>query len=104
MKKRSLAIAKPRRATLEPPEIFVRTKGTWSEQYARARLNVKDGKYVYLRWRDGENIRNFYLGQRKQSTLHLRSGSGAGELAGRHEHVEQKLASKTAKTKKNSGR
>lgn len=46
------------------PEIYVRVEGRayWKPKYARAHLRNKKG-YVYLVWRDGERIRELYLGK-----------------------------------------
>jgi len=54
-----------RRATPEKPEIFVRTKEEWPSRYAHASIRVKTGGYLYLVWRDGGRIRNFYLGRKR---------------------------------------
>jgi hypothetical protein len=67
MRKRKSAIVKPRRAKPEKPEIFVRTRDQWGPRYAHASIRVKSGKYLYLVWRDGGHIRNFYLGQKRNS-------------------------------------
>ena len=65
--KRTHAIVNPRRAKPETPEIFVRTSEEWPSRYAHASIRVKSGKYLYLVWRDGGRIRNFYLGQKRIS-------------------------------------
>ena len=62
------------------PEIFVRCADRshpWRNPYARAHLRNKRG-YVYLSWRDGGQVRTFYLGRapRKCPT----SAAGPGEL------------------------
>jgi hypothetical protein len=67
MRKTKSAIAKPRRAKPEKPEIFVRTREERWPRYAHASIRVKAGKYLYLAWRDGGRIRNFYLGQKRNS-------------------------------------
>lgn len=67
MQKRKSAIAKARRAKPEKPEIFVRTVGERWPRFAHASIRVKAGKYLYLVWRDGGRIRNFYLGQKRIS-------------------------------------
>jgi hypothetical protein len=67
MKKSKRAIAKPRRVKVEAPEIFVRTGEGYRASYAHASLRIKSGKYVYLVWRDGGRIRNFYLGRKRDS-------------------------------------
>lgn len=66
-KKSSRTIVKPGRAKPEKPEIFVRTQEEWPSRYAHASIRVKSGKYLYLVWRDGGRIRNFYLGQKRNS-------------------------------------
>jgi hypothetical protein len=67
MRKRKSAIVKPRRAKPEKPEIFVCTREDWPPRMAHASIRVKAGKYLYLVWRDGGRIRNFYLGQKRIS-------------------------------------
>jgi hypothetical protein len=67
MKKPKLAIIKPRRAKPEKPEIFVRVSEGWRSSYARASIRVKAGQYNYLVWRDGNRIRNLYLGKKRKS-------------------------------------
>jgi hypothetical protein len=69
-----------RRATLEPPSIFVaKNCGGPGQLYARAHLRNKRG-YVYLTWRDGDRVRAYYLGKtpRKSPTRALEL-AGAGE-------------------------
>lgn len=57
-----------------PPAIYVRIEGKawYRSTYARAHLRNKHG-YVYLAWRDGERVRELYLGKapRKSPTLEL---------------------------------
>lgn len=72
-----------------PPEIYVRVEGreSWRLCYARAHLRNRKG-YVYLSWRDGERVRELYLGKapRKSPTLELagkRLAPASHELAGR---------------------
>lgn len=72
-----------------PPEIYVRLveRESWRHSYARAHLRNRKG-YVYLSWRDGERVRELYLGKapRKYPTLELagkRLAPAAHELAGR---------------------
>lgn len=67
MKKSAAKKHKPRRAKPGPPQIFVRITEDRAEQYARASIRVKPGGYCYLLWRDGERVRNLYLGKRKVS-------------------------------------
>lgn len=67
-KKRPRAIAKPRRAN--PPKIFVEvpSKSLYGgPQHARAHLRNKRG-YVYLCWREGLWVKNFYLGKAPRSS------------------------------------
>lgn len=65
MRKLEKTAVKKRRAKAEVPEIFVKvTDGTRSD-YARAGIRVKGGKYHYLQWRDGQRIRYFYLGAKR---------------------------------------
>lgn len=72
-----------------PPEIYVRVVegASWRHSYARAHLRNRKG-YVYLSWRDGERVRELYLGKapRKSPTLELERlapAPAAAELAGR---------------------
>lgn len=70
-----------RRAIPEIPEIFVYvSEEGFGHPYKRAHLRNKRG-YVYLCWREGARVRNFYLGKapRKSPTLEG-SAAGAGEL------------------------
>jgi hypothetical protein len=67
MTKPKSAIATPRRAKPEKPEIFVRVSEGWRSSYARASIRVKAGQYNYLVWRDGGRVRNLYLGKKKKS-------------------------------------
>lgn len=67
MKKRGSAIAKSRRAKTQVPEIFVRVSEGRFSSYAHASIRVKAGQYLYLVWRDGGRIRNFYLGRKRNS-------------------------------------
>lgn len=55
------------RAEAEIPEIFVKTSDGIRSSYARAHIRVKSGKYNYLVWRDGDQIRNFYLGKKRET-------------------------------------
>jgi hypothetical protein len=60
------AIAKSR----SKPEIFVRIKAKYDWQgsvYAKASIRVKAGEYQYLTWRDGGQVRTFYLGRKRKS-------------------------------------
>lgn len=66
--KRRRAIAKPRRAN--PPKLFVEvpSKSLYGgPQHARAHLRNKRG-YVYLCWREGLWVKNFYLGKAPRSS------------------------------------
>lgn len=66
MRKRKKAIAAECRA--KAPELFVRVTGEhgWRTRYAKASIRVKAGEYQYLVWRDGEHIRNLYLGRKRK--------------------------------------
>lgn len=69
---------KPRRR-VEPPRIYVEVTnngGYGMNAHARAHLRNKRG-YVYLCWREGDRVRNYYLGKapRKSPTPDL---AGAG--------------------------
>lgn len=68
------------------PAIFVRVEGkSWYKStYARAHLRNKKG-YVYLVWRDGDRVRELYLGKAPRSSPTGSAGrpgaaAGAGEL------------------------
>jgi len=74
MRKQKVAIAKPRRVTPDKPEIYVRVQDGWKSNYAHASIRVKAGQYNYLVWRDGDQIRNFYLGKKKILDLHTSPG------------------------------
>jgi hypothetical protein len=52
-----------RRVKAPPPEIYVKlpVHDVW-RPYSRAHLRNKRG-YVYLCWRDGEKVKNYYLGK-----------------------------------------
>ena len=67
MPKSKKAIVKPRRAKAETPDIFVKTTEGSRSSYAQANIRIKSGKYLYLQWRDGDSIRSFYLGQKRNS-------------------------------------
>jgi hypothetical protein len=64
-RKRKTAITKSR---TKPPELFVKIvaekHGDWyaRHDYARAYISVKAGKYQYLKWRDGDQVKSLYLG------------------------------------------
>jgi hypothetical protein len=66
MQKRKKTIAAECRA--KAPELFVKVTGErgWPYHYARAHIRVKAGEYNYLVWRDGERIRNLYLGRKRK--------------------------------------
>jgi hypothetical protein len=64
-----------RRPKAEIPEIFVKTTNAMRTEYARAHIRVKGGKYLYLAWKDGDRVRNFYLGQKRNSSLPTSSSS-----------------------------
>lgn len=67
MPKAKKTIVPPRRVKAEIPDIYVKTSDTWRGSYAQAKIRVKSGKYLYLQWRDGDRIRSFYLGQKRNS-------------------------------------
>lgn len=77
-KKRPIGVSR-----VKPPEIFVRVseKNLWRESYALAHIRVRSGCYRYLAWREAGKVREFYLGEVREScpTGAPRSGS-AGEL------------------------
>ena len=55
------------RANAEQPEIFIRSMDEGEPRYSRASIRIKPGNYCYLVWREGEHVRNFYLGKRRES-------------------------------------
>jgi hypothetical protein len=56
----------PRRASPVPPEIFVRILDhSYFSAFRQAHLRNKRG-YVYLCWREGKRVRNFYLGKARK--------------------------------------
>jgi hypothetical protein len=63
-KKRPRAL---RRVKQRPPEIWVNTKRElWKRRLVLAHLRNKRG-YIYLCWREGKRVRNFYLGKAPRS-------------------------------------
>jgi hypothetical protein len=78
MRKTKNTIVNEGRPRAEIPEIFVKTTNAMRAEYARAHLRVKGGKYVYLAWKDGDRVRNFYLGQKRNRALPT-SGARAGD-------------------------
>lgn len=78
-----------------PPAIFVRVK-SYGNEYAQARIRVRKGCYQYLVWRDGDKMREFYLGKR---TPHASSPAPSAD-------VDQASSSRSALrgTKLSSGR
>lgn len=67
-----------------PPQIYVRVEGShsWRESYARAHLRIRKG-YVYLAWRDGGRVREFYIGKAPRKSPTENAGTpGAGAAAG----------------------
>jgi hypothetical protein len=58
------AIAKSRTSH---PAIYVRlgSRDFWHGTYAKASIRVKAGEYQYLTWRDGDQVRTFYLGKKR---------------------------------------
>ena len=67
MKKPKKTIKKTGRTKAEMPELFVRISKGLGTEFARANIRVKAGKYLYLAWRDGEHVRNFYLGKKRNA-------------------------------------
>lgn len=67
MRKLKRTIGLRRRVKPEAPEIFVRVGDGYKTTYAHASIRVKSGQYLYLVWRDGGRIRNFYLGKKRKS-------------------------------------
>jgi hypothetical protein len=69
------SIAKCRSTSLNP-EIYVHGEGAFGTvEFRRAHLRNKRG-YVYLCWRDGDRVRNFYLGKApRKSPTDVRSSS-----------------------------
>jgi len=67
MRKPKSTIATRRRVKAEVPEIFIRVREGSRSNYARASIRIKAGRYLYLVWRDGGRIRNFYLGKKRIS-------------------------------------
>lgn len=75
------AIAKARRVI--PPGIYIEIPGgNWQTGRGMAHAHIRNKRgYVYLAWREGDRVKNFYLGKapRKSPTGDLRSqGPGAG--------------------------
>ncbi|HXM59366.1 MAG TPA: hypothetical protein VN950_00825 [Terriglobales bacterium] len=70
MKLKKLRSQRPIAKSRSKPEIFVRIKGRYDWQgsvYAKASIRVKAGEYQYLTWRDGGQVRTFYLGRKRKS-------------------------------------
>jgi len=73
---RSPAIAKrsgrrdPQTRGVNPPEIWISIPSTafYGHTRARARIQVRKGRYQYLTWRDGDKKREFYLGKKENRT------------------------------------
>lgn len=70
-----------------PPNIYVEVPGgsyQFGRGMAHAHLRNKRG-YVYLCWREGDRVRNFYLGKapRKSPTADLAGAGGRGARPGR---------------------
>ena len=65
------------------PKIFVCTspESHHAHDFSRAHIRNKRG-YVYLAWRDGNRVRNFYLGKAPRSSPTLDAGAAdqAAEL------------------------
>lgn len=51
------------------PQLYVRIPGhDWrGPRMAKASVRIKSGEYQYLTWRDGDQVRTFYLGKKRQS-------------------------------------
>lgn len=51
------------------PELYVRIAGrdSWRPAMAKASIRVKAGEYQYLTWRDGNQVRTFYLGRKRRT-------------------------------------
>ncbi len=76
-----LAIAESR-ARPEAPELYVRDASLpFSRRYCKAHLRNKGG-YLYLAWRAGKKIRDFYLGKAPRNSPTARApvaGARAGQ-------------------------
>lgn len=87
----------------EIPEIFVKTTNAFRTEYARAHIRIKGGKYLYLAWKDGDRVRNFYMGQRKNRTLPTSPARGDVDVRRRRAaasiSVGQDFAARTKKAK-----
>lgn len=68
------------RRAMPPPRIFVCTSPEpyYAHDFSRAHIRNKSG-YVYLAWREGKRVRNFYLGKAPRSSP--TTGAGAGDEA-----------------------
>jgi hypothetical protein len=87
--RRKTAIAESRSSH---PAIYVRLAGrdSWRNQMAKASIRVKAGEYQYLTWRDGNQVRTFYLGRKKRiltntcsSSSSSRPGAAAPDIGSR---------------------
>jgi hypothetical protein len=70
VRKLKRTIGKQRRVKAEMPDIFVRISqrdGLYRTSYAKASIRVKSGQYLYLVWRDRDQVKNFYLGKKANS-------------------------------------
>ena len=76
------------RPRAEIPEIFVKTTNAMRAEYARAHIRVKGGKYLYLAWKDGDRVRNFYLGQKRNRVLPTSPARGAAGLRRRADQAQ----------------
>ena len=63
---RRSAIAKRRTSA---PDIYVKLqeRDAWRPAMAKASIRIKAGEYQYLTWRDGSQVRTFYLGRKRKS-------------------------------------
>ena len=62
------------------PDIYVATPGHlgWNKDYAKAHIRVRRGCYRFLAWREGEKVREFYLGKVREFSPTPGSSSIAG--------------------------
>jgi len=67
VKTKKLRSQRPIAKSRSKPEIFVRIKRPVRSLYAKASIRIKSGEYQYLTWRDGSQVRTFYLGRKRKS-------------------------------------
>jgi hypothetical protein len=84
-KRSSPSTKRPKKRPPEPrrviPEIYVRTRGERDSiytVYAKAHIRIRRGCYRFLVWREGDKIREFYLGRLGKSAP--TSGTELGHL------------------------